>query len=81
MMTRRKLVFFVDADPGYAPGAVWSAYHFATIAAQAGLEAEVRLAGDAVKVALPDAIAETSQGRQLREKVQAGTGPGYRVSM
>ena len=79
-MARRKLVFFVAADPALEPGVVMSAYHFATVAAGAGLEAEVRLAGDAVKVALPTGIVQSTEGDQLREKVQTGTRPGYLVS-
>lgn len=77
----RKLIFFVSSDPGVNPGPAWSAYHFATVASQAGLEAEVRLAGDAVKAALPNAIADSLQGRQLREKVQAGLQADYLVSL
>ena len=80
-MDRRRLIFFSSVDPGVNPGAIWSAYHFAMVAAQAGLEAEVRLAGDAVKVALPDSIAATPKGDELRAKVNLGTSPGYRISL
>ncbi len=80
-MARRKLVFFTAADPETDPGSVISAYHFATVAAEAGLEAEVRLAGDAVKVALPGAIARSSEGEQLRAKVRAGAEAAYQVSL
>ncbi len=79
-MNRRTLVFFVAADPRTDLGPVMAAYHFATVAATSGLEAEVRLAGDAVKVALPDGIVRSSDGDRLRERVQAGTSIGYQVS-
>lgn len=42
-----------SADPRTNPRPVWSASHFATVAARTGLEAEVRLAGDAVRIAQP----------------------------
>ncbi len=80
-MTRRKLIFFSGADPATNPGAAAAAYHFATVATEAGLEAEVRLAGDSVQVALPGAIADTETGRELQEKVQAGATAAYLVSL
>lgn len=76
-MERRKLVFFVNSDPGLDPGRISTAYHFATVAAKAGLDAEVRLAGDAVKVAIPEAIEDSDIGNDLREKVSPRTMPGY----
>ncbi|MBA2450667.1 MAG: hypothetical protein H0V51_21860 [Chloroflexi bacterium] len=60
-MSRRRLIFFTRADPVMDPGPAEMAYDFATVAARAGLEAEVRLAGDAVKVALPDGIVATPE--------------------
>lgn len=80
-MVRKKLVLFTNSDPGVDPGPAVSAYHFATVAARAGLEAEVRLAGDAVKVALPDSIAPTPQGDELREKVRQGVEAAYLISL
>lgn len=80
-MSRRKLIFFTRADPAVEPGPAEQAYHFATVAAQVGLEAEVRLAGDAVKVALPDGIAATAGGDELRARGQAGSQASYRVSL
>lgn len=78
---QRKLIFFASADPGSNPDPAWEAYHFAGVAAQAGLEAEVRLAGDAVKVALPDGVAASVRGRELMEKVLTGGGAPYLVSV
>lgn len=80
-MQRRKLIFFVNTNPSVDPRRAQSAYHFATVAARAGLEAEVRLAGDAVLVAVPGAIASSPGGDDLREKVSLGTRPGYTVSV
>lgn len=68
MTARRRLVFFTTADPRVDPGPAGQAYHFATVAARTGLDAEVRLAGDAVRLARPDGVAQTPAGRALREK-------------
>ena len=80
-MTRRKLIFFARADPSVDPIPAEMAYHFATVAAQAGLEAEVRLAGDAVQATAPDGIAADPAGDALRAKVRAGAEARYRVSL
>ena len=80
-MPRRKLIFFSAADPRTNPRPSWSAYHFANVAADTGLEAEVRLAGDAVRLAKPDGIADTEQGDQLREKVKESIDAPYLVSL
>jgi hypothetical protein len=80
-MTRRKLIFFASADPVSNPDPAWEAYHFAGVAAEAGLEAEVRLAGDAVKVALPDGVAASARGLELMEKVLKGRGAPFLVSL
>lgn len=80
-MTRRKLIFFAAADPRENPGPSRSAYHFASVAAGAGLEAEVRLAGDAVRLAQPGGIADTPLGDELRDKVQSARGGPFLVSL
>ncbi|MFN2556339.1 MAG: hypothetical protein ABR592_05605 [Nitriliruptorales bacterium] len=80
-MTRMKLIFFASADPAVDPKPTWSAYHFAEVASRAGLEAEVRLAGDAVRVALPDVIAATPQGDELRGKVVRPAARPFVVSL
>ena len=81
MDRHRKLIFFASADPAFNPNPAWEAYHFAQVAAHAGLEAEVRLAGDAVKVALLDGVAASPRGRELKEKVLAGRSAPYLVSL
>ena len=70
-MPRKRLIFFVTADPGADPSPVAAAYHFANAAASADLEAEVRLAGDAVLVADPAYVASVDGAQSLRERVDA----------
>jgi hypothetical protein len=73
----KRLIFFASADPEADPKPVWSAYHFANVAGEAGLDAEVRLAGDAVRVA-KDGI-ELSE--DLRAKIKSGVEAPYLVSL
>lgn len=80
-MVRKHLIFFTATDPRFDPGPAWSAYHFAEVAGRAGLAAEVRLAGDAVRVAQPDGIRNSDRGRELRAKVEAGAGGPFLVSL
>jgi predicted peroxiredoxin len=80
-MDRKHLVFFTSADPRENPGPAWSAYHFAEVAARTGLDAEVRLAGDAVRVAQPDGIENSDRGKELRAKVEAGAGGPFLISL
>lgn len=79
-MTRRKLIFFTTADPRTDIGALFRAYHFATVASSAGLEAEVRLAGEAVSVADLDVVPDTEMGRDVRQRVAAGSDAPFAVS-
>lgn len=80
MTQRRKLVFFTTADPRTHPDALFRAYHFATVASASGLQAEVRLAGEAVAVADPDVLADTDMGRDVRQRVQSGSESPFEVS-
>jgi predicted peroxiredoxin len=80
-MPRRKLIFFAAADTRTDPVPAWSAYHFATVATNAGLEVEVRLAGDAVRLAQPDGIGDTEQGDKLRRKVKESSDAAFLVSL
>lgn len=68
MSARRRLIFFTTADPRVDPGPAGQAYHFATVAARTGLDPEVRLAGDAVRLARPDGVANTPAGQALRAR-------------
>lgn len=79
-MTRRRLIFFTTADPRTDVDALFRAYHFATVASSAGLEAEVRLAGEAVSVADLDVIPDTEMGRDVRQRVAAGSDAPFAVS-
>jgi len=46
---RKTLIFFVGSDPDVDPGPLRTAQHFAAVAADAGLPAELRLAARAVR--------------------------------
>ncbi len=80
-MERKKLIFFVSTDPGAEASPVSSAYRFAGAAAATGLEAEVRLAGDAVLVADPAYVATVRGSETLRERVDGAVTSGVNVSV
>lgn len=73
---RRKLIFFTTADPKTDPQALFRAFHFANVAAGSGLEAEVRLAGDAVSVADTSILPDTDIGRDVRNKIETAAADG-----
>ena len=66
---RKKLIFFTSTDPNTYPRALRNALHFALVGNKAGLATEVRLAGDAVKAALPDGLPEGAAGDEIRDKM------------
>lgn len=66
-MERQNLIFFSGMDPKVSTKPTWSAYHFALVAQRAGLQAEVRLAGDAVEILKPGGIPEGEDGERLRK--------------
>lgn len=78
---RRRLLFFAAADTRTNPGPAWSAYHFAEVAAGAGLVAEVRLAGSAVLLAQSDGVEESASGRDLLRLIASGRDAAYDISM
>ncbi|MGF1664663.1 MAG: hypothetical protein ACFCVC_00160 [Acidimicrobiia bacterium] len=80
-MERRKLIFFTSADPTIDPAALVRAYHFANVAGKAGLQAEVRLAADAVKAAKPELLADTGLGADVRAQIRAGVDGPFLVSL
>lgn len=80
-MDRKRLIFFVSSDPRADPKPASSAYHFATVAAGAGLDAEVRLAGDGVRVAQLEAEAGDPALDALRDKSRAAAAEPYLVSL
>jgi len=80
-MTRKRLIFFAGADPRTNPRPAAQAYHFASVAVRVGLDAEVRLAGDAVRIAQPGGVAATSEGDALQQKAREGAIAPYLVSL
>ncbi len=80
-MSRKKLIFFVAADPAAEASSVVAAYRFANAAVAADLEAEVRLAGDAVLVADPAYVATVAGSETLRERVDDAVKQHVEVSV
>ncbi len=80
-MDRKRLIFFASSDPRVNPKPASQAYHFATVAAKAWLDAEVRLAGDAVRVAQLEAGPDDPDLAALRDKARTGTTAPYLVSL
>ena len=78
-MDRRKLIFFVGANPATDPDRLSAAYRFASAAAGATLDAEVRLAGDAVLAADPAFIATVDGADALRQRIDGA--PGQRIDV
>jgi sulfur relay (sulfurtransferase) complex TusBCD TusD component (DsrE family) len=76
-----KLIFFVGQDPARDAGRVCAAYRFATAATGAGLDAEVRLAGDAVLAADPAFVAAVPGADELRARIDAASSQGMDVSV
>ena len=69
---RKKLVFFVGNDPAVDPGPLRTAQHFASVAAEAGLAAELRLAARSVRTiadvpAQPDGVSVTVCPRAMEK--------------
>ena len=80
-MERKKLIFFTAADPAADPLHVSAAYRFAKAAAAAGVEAEVRLAGDAVLIADPVYVATLKGSEALRGRIDGAVNDGIDVSV
>jgi hypothetical protein len=81
MGQRKKLIFVSSADPRHDPEPIRPAYLWATTAAKEGLEAEVRLVGEAVRAAHPDEIKEFERIDALREGILAGASGNFLVSL
>ena len=69
---RKTLIFFVGSDPDADPGPLHTAQHFASVAAGAGLAAELRLAARAVRTiselpVQPDGVAVTVCPRAMEK--------------
>ena len=80
-MSRKKLIFFCSADPRKDTGAFFRAYHFATVASEAGLESEVRLAGLAVDVTDPSVLPNDEAGDDIRLRIRAAADGPVMVSL
>jgi sulfur relay (sulfurtransferase) complex TusBCD TusD component (DsrE family) len=76
-----KLIFFVGANPASDAGRLSAAYRFATAAALADLDAEVRLAGDAVLAADPAFLATVPAAGDLRSRIDAAKDATFDVSV
>ncbi|MGH9263771.1 MAG: DsrE family protein [Acidimicrobiales bacterium] len=80
-MSRMKLIFFVGANPATDAGRLSAAYRFASAAAGADLDAEIRLAGDAVLAADPAFVATVKGSDDLRNRIDGATEQGLHVSV
>ena len=79
-MARRKLIFFTGKDPASDSTRVWTAYHFGLTAHNAGLDAEVRLAADAVKALREDGLPDGDERERVRDKMSEALRAGLFVS-
>lgn len=79
-MASKRLIFLATADPAVDSSPVVAAYLLAAAATSAGLEAEVRLASQAVLVADPGYVATVQGSIRLREQVDGARTRGAAVS-
>ena len=80
-MERRKLVFFAGLDPAVSTRPAFMAYHFASVAHQTGLEAEVRLAGDAVEILKEGGVPDPGANKRLLSYMNEAVEGGLFVSV
>ena len=80
-MQRKKLVFFAGLDPVISTRPAFMAYHFALVAHRAGLEAEVRLAGDAVDILKDGGIPDPGYNKRLLNYMNEAVETGLFVSV
>ncbi len=80
-MQRRRLVFFAGLDPTVSTRPAFMAYHFATVAHRSGLEAEVRLAGDAVDILKEGGIPDPAYNKRLLNYMNEAVESGLFVSV
>lgn len=80
-MKRMKLIFFVGANPAVDAGRLSAAYQLASAAAGAALDAEVRLAGDAVLAADPAFVATIHGADDLRDRIDNAAQQGLDVTV
>ena len=80
-MPRMKLIFFVGSNPATDTSRLSTAYRFASAAAGASLDAEVRLAGDAVLAADPAFISTVAGADAIRGQIDRAAVEGVDVSV
>ena len=80
-MPRKKLVFFAGLDPTISTRPAFMAYHFASVAHRAGLEAEVRLAGDAVDILKEGGVPDPGSNKRLLNYMNEAVETGLFVSV
>ncbi len=80
-MQRRKLVFFAGLDPATSTRPAFMAYHFAMVAHRSGLEAEVRLAGDAVDILKDGGVPDPGSNKRLLAYMHEAVETGLFVSV
>jgi predicted peroxiredoxin len=78
---RRKLIFFAGEDPANSTRPAFMAYHFATVAHRAGLESEVRLAGDAVEILKEGGVPDPEYNKRLLNYMHEAVESGLFVSV
>lgn len=80
-MQRRKLIFFSGRDPADDLRPAFMAYHFATVAQRAGLDSEVRLAGDTVDILKEGGVPARKQKDRLLKYMNEAVESGLFVSV
>lgn len=80
-MQRKKLVFFAGLDPAVSTRPAFMAYHFASVAHGSGLEAEVRLAGDAVEILKDEGVPDPQYNKRLLNYMNEAVESGLFVSV
>lgn len=80
-MQHRKLVFFAGLDPAISTRPAFMAYHFASVAQRSGLEAEVRLAGDAVEILKEGGVPDPGSNKRLLDYMNEAVESGLFVSV
>lgn len=78
---RSNLIFFASADPLVNPSPVINACHFVATARKAGLVAELRLAGDAVRALDESLFLQSVDNARLREGLQKVKASQARVTL
>ncbi len=80
-MQRKKLIFFAGLDPAVSTRPAFMAYHFASVAHGSGLEAEVRLAGDAVEILKDEGVPDPKYNKRLLNYMNEAVESGLFVSV